>query len=89
MKKNVMFFFSESEEEEEERKKSAQLLFEDTHIIFEAETPHLATLFEGSTKVLKGHLNALLLEISKVMGNKSNAVDFEYRNGNKPCCHCS
>jgi hypothetical protein len=64
-------------------KKSAQLLFEDTHIISEAKTPHLATLFESSTKVPKGHLNALLLEILKVMGNKSNAVDFEYRNGNR------
>ncbi len=33
--------------------------------------------------VSKGHLNALLLEIFNVMGNKSNAVDFEYRNGNR------
>jgi hypothetical protein len=76
-------FSSESEEEEEEIKKSAQFLFEDTHIISEAETPLLATLFKSATKVSKGHLNSLLLEILKVMGNKSNAVDFEYRNGNR------
>jgi hypothetical protein len=40
--------------------------------------------FSGESIVSKHHLNALLLELFKILGNKSSAsVDFEDKNGNR------
>ena len=50
-----------------------------------AETPCLTKLFSRPSKVSKYHLNAVLLEIYKVMGTKKNTIDFEYNNGTKGC----
>jgi hypothetical protein len=50
----------------------------------ESDSPNLSKLFSGASIVSKYHLNALLLELFKILGNKSSAlVDFEYKNGNR------
>jgi hypothetical protein len=49
-----------------------------------SDSPNLLKLFSGATSVSKHHLNALLLELFKVLGKKSSSsVDFEYKNGNR------
>jgi len=79
-----VIFSSDSEAELEDTKPSPVAAFEETYIAFNpGETPNLFQLFGGSDKVPKRHLNAILLELFSVMGNKSNVVDFEYRNGNR------
>jgi hypothetical protein len=48
-------------------------------------TPILASLLGESRKVTKSFLNDLLLELFKVVGMKSNAGEFQYKNGRKGC----
>ena len=41
-------------------------------------------VFGGESKVPKSNLNAILLELFKVLGHKSTvSIDFEYKNGSK------
>jgi hypothetical protein len=50
----------------------------------ESDSPNLLKIFSGASIVSKHHLNALLLELFKILGNKSSAsVDFQYKNGNR------
>jgi hypothetical protein len=52
----------------------------------ESDSPNLLKLFSGASIVPKHHLNALLLELFKIFGNKSSvSVDFQYKNGNRGC----
>jgi hypothetical protein len=79
-----VIFSSDSESELDDTKPSPVAAFEETYIAFNpGETPNLFQLFGGSDKVPKQHFDAILLELFPVMGNKSNVVDFEYRNGNR------
>ena len=57
----------------------------ESYILNDAETPCLTKLFGRPGKVSKCHLNAVLLEIYKVMGTKKNTIDFEYNNVTKGC----
>jgi hypothetical protein len=43
----------------------------------------LLQLFDGSTTVCQDLLNALLLEFFSILKDKSNSVNFLYKNGNK------
>jgi hypothetical protein len=44
------------------------------------DSPYLLKLFGGEGKVLKSHLNAILLELFQVLGKKTSAsVEFEYK----------
>jgi hypothetical protein len=58
--------------------------FGESVILSATDTPCLVKSFGGEYKVSRGHLNMLLLELLKVLGNNATAsIDFEYKNGNK------
>ena len=76
---------AETELEEESAKQSAKyFLGESVLDLSLGGTPLLLQLFGGgSGKIQKQQLNAILLEIFSLMGDKCNSVDFVYKNGNK------
>jgi hypothetical protein len=48
------------------------------------DSPFLAKLFGRESKVLKNHLNIILLELFQMLGSKStSSVNFKYKNVNK------
>jgi hypothetical protein len=78
---------SELEDSEVEEKESEDggTYIHDTVIVSDADTPTLARLLGESKKVTRSFLNDLLLDLFKVVGMNSNAVEFEYKNGRKGC----
>jgi hypothetical protein len=76
---------AETEAEEESTKQSAKyFLGESVLDLSLGGTPLLLQLLgSGSGTIQKQQLNAILLEIFSLMGNKSNSVDFVYKNGHK------
>ncbi len=73
---------SESEAEEEVISSADIFLGESLLDLSVHETPLLLQLFGGSTKVHQHQLNGLLLEIFSLLKDKSNSIDFVYKNGN-------
>jgi hypothetical protein len=70
--------------EEEMIKECPVFNFGDFFQLNSTDSPYLLKLFGGEGKVLKSHLNAILLELFKALGKKTSAsVEFEYKNGSK------
>jgi len=60
------------------------IIFSEYITLSATDAPCLSKVFGGESKVPKCYLNAILLELFKVLGHKSTAsIDFEYKNGNK------
>jgi hypothetical protein len=74
---------SELEAEEEVTPSADSFLGESLLDLSLRKTPLLLQLFGGSTKAQKHQLNSLLLEIFLLMKDKSNSIDFVFKNGNK------
>jgi len=85
-RKNSVCSASEAEECEDEEELEDTTFDPDSVLISDADAPNLASLLgESRKRVTKSFLNNLLLEMFKVMGIKSNAVEFDYKNGTKGC----
>jgi len=60
------------------------IIFSEYITLSATDAPCLSKVFGGESKVPKCYLNAILLELFKVLGHKSTAsVDFEYKTGNQ------
>jgi hypothetical protein len=60
------------------------IIFSEHFTLSTTDAPCLSKVFGGESKVSKSYLNAILLQLFKVLGHKSTAsIDFEYKNSNK------
>jgi hypothetical protein len=74
----------DSSSDESAEKESAEFILGEYVSLSTTDTPFLAKLFGRDSKVLKNHLNIILMELFHTLGNKStSSVDFEYKNGVK------
>jgi hypothetical protein len=83
MEQDDKSLLSESEAEEETSPLDGLFFAESLLDLSLGATHMLLQLFDGSTTVCQELLNALLLELFSILKDKSNSVNFLYKNGNK------